>query len=320
MTTASFKWRKLGHLWSPDSKMAPSWMHSYAQTPSALIFENHIRIYFCTRPVPVKGQFTSLIGFIDVSKSNPMDVIRVSQNPVLKLGAKGCFDEFGTNPVSVIRHGDTIRAYYAGWTRCESVPFNAAIGMAISRDEGHSFERMGPGPVLSYCPDEPYVIGSPKIRCFNDCWYLYYAAGRKWIKAEGRSEPVYRIRSAISSNGIEWKKTGADLIETILGEDECQASADIIYYQGKYHMFFSYRQALNFKNKERGYRIGYAHSNDLIEWHRNDELAGINISDEGWDSEMVSYPNVFVNDGNLFMLYQGNEVGRHGFGLAILEN
>ncbi len=34
---------------------------------------------------------------------------------------------------------------------------------------------------------------------------------------------------------------------------------------------------------------------------------------------MVSYPHVFVLDGETYMLYQGNEMGRTGFGLARLE-
>ncbi|MEI6898836.1 MAG: glycosylase, partial [Bacteroidota bacterium] len=36
-------------------------------------------------------------------------------------------------------------------------------------------------------------------------------------------------------------------------------------------------------------------------------------------SEMISYPHVFSLDGNIYMLYLGNHVGRYGFGLARLE-
>jgi hypothetical protein len=47
-------------------------------------------------------------------------------------------------------------------------------------------------------------------------------------------------------------------------------------------------------------------------------MAGINVSESGWDSEMVNYPNVFMLDGVAYMLYQGNEMGRAGIGLAKL--
>ena len=74
----------------------------------------------------------------------------------------------------------------------------------------------------------------------------------------------------------------------------------------------------NYKGKEGGYRIGYASSVDMINWNRRDEMAGMSVSESGWDSEMVNYPHVFMLDGETYMLYQGNEMGRSGIGLAKL--
>ena len=34
---------------------------------------------------------------------------------------------------------------------------------------------------------------------------------------------------------------------------------------------------------------------------------------------MQCYPHVFECDGKVYLLYNGNEFGRHGFGLARLE-
>ena len=66
-------------------------------------------------------------------------------------------------------------------------------------------------------------------------------------------------------------------------------------------MYFSYRHGTDFRNRERGYRIGYAWSNDQIHWHRKDELAGIDVSDCGWDSEMICYPHVVTIDDKIYM-------------------
>ena len=52
---------------------------------------------------------------------------------------------------------------------------------------------------------------------------------------------------------------------------------------------------------------------------REDEKVGIDVSHDGWDSNMISYPHVFELDGEIIMLYLGNEFGRNGFGLAKLE-
>ncbi len=316
-----FKWKKLGRIFNPVDLQERSWMHEYAQAPSVVIFDKHVRVFFASRPVPdEKGQYISRLGYVDLNRANLFDIINVCQEPILPLGELGTFDEFGTYPVSVIKNENEIRAYYAGWTRCESVPFNAAIGLAISTNHGESFTKLGPGPILSYTPDEPFVLGSPKIRKFNNTWYLWYSAGRKWLANDGQPQPVYKIRMAHSSDGINWTRMGKNLIEDFLEENECQASADVFFYKEKYHMFFSYRYNLNYRDKGRGYQIGYAVSDDLLTWKRDDSKAGITESGNGWDSDSVSYPYVFELDNAIYMLHQGNEMGRFGFGLAKLES
>jgi hypothetical protein len=67
------------------------------------------------------------------------------------------------------------------------------------------------------------------------------------------------------------------------------------------------------------YRIGYAESSDGRHWERRDGEAGIDVSDSGWDSEMLAYPCVFDHRGQRYMLYNGNGFGQTGIGLAILS-
>lgn len=314
-----FKWEKLGKLFDPAERQSGSWMHAFAQSPSVVLYETHVRVYFCTRPKPdADGMYLSYLAYLDLDRRNLLDIVKVCKRPLLNLGARGTFDEFGTNPISVIRDGDEMRVYYAGWTRCESVPINGAIGVAISRDGGESFVRLGDGPVLSYGPDEPFMLGSPRIRKFGATWYLWYVSGKEWLKTEGKPEPVYRIRMASSEDGLNWVKHGRDLLERRLGEHECQACPDVLFAGGRYHMFFSYRRSHHYKSREGGYRIGYAVSDDMLNWQRCDEMAGMEVSASGWDSQMVNYPHVFMLDGETYMLYQGNDMGRTGIGLARL--
>jgi hypothetical protein len=174
--------------------------------------------------------------------------------------------------------------------------------------------------VLSHFLDEPFLLGSPRIRKFGDQWSLWYVSGREWLRSSGKPEPVYKIRMATSADGLDWTRAGRDLIQDKLGEHECQACPDVIFKGGRYHMFFSYRTIHNYKSKGEGYRIGYASSVDMINWARCDDLAGMEVSATGWDSEMVSYPHVFTVDGETYMIYQGNGMGRTGIGLARLEN
>jgi predicted GH43/DUF377 family glycosyl hydrolase len=318
-----FKWKKQGLVFDPTRyENRPKWMVNFAQAPNVIVFEDCVRVFFCCRPAPdADNQFVSYCAFVDLDRKDLFNVINISKEPVLSLGGLGSFDEFGTYPVSVIRDGADIVAIYGGWSRCESVPFNISLGLARSKDDGVNFQKYGVGPVLSYSPDEPFIITSPKIRRYGDIWYLAYTAGRRWILgADGRPEIIYKLRIATSTDGINWSKLNQDIVESKLGEDEAQACPDIIFSNGKYHMFFCYRHGLDFReNKNRSYRIGYASSTDMLSWQRNDSIMNLDISEEGWDSEMVAYPTVFELDGNVYMLYAGNGVGKTGFGLAKLK-
>ena len=122
---------------------------------------------------------------------------------------------------------------------------------------------------------------------------------------------MFKIRAAESADGLTWLRHGVALIDDVLEEDECQASPDVIFYQGLYHMFFSYKYSSDFRNSSRGYRIGYASSSDLVTWRREDSKAGIDVSPGvSWDDQSIAYPHVFELDGNVYMLYLGNAVGR----------
>ena len=151
-------------------------------------------------------------------------------------------------------------------------------------------------------------------------WYIY---GIKWQKFTEADAPdrVYKIAHGTSVDGKVWHRDGRQIIDDCLNSDECQALPTVIKLNGVYHMYFCFREAYGFrKDPERGYRLGYAWSSDLENWVRNDSIRGIDISQEGWDSKMQCYPHIFECDGNVYLLYNGNEFGRYGFGLAVLES
>jgi len=50
-----------------------------------------------------------------------------------------------------------------------------------------------------------------------------------------------------------------------------------------------------------------------------DELHGLAVASEGWDSTMTCYPFVLSFDGRTVMFYNGNGFGSTGFGYAVLE-
>ncbi len=150
-------------------------------------------------------------------------------------------------------------------------------------------------------------------------WYIY---GTKLIKPNGSApERVYKIAHAESTDGISWRRD-SKLIISDKYEHECQALPTVIKINNTLHMYFCYRKAFDFrKNRENGYRIGYAYSENNIDWTRADDQSGIDIGQENdWDSDMMCYPHLFQIGEKIFMLYNGNDFGRYGFGFAELVN
>ena len=55
-----------------------------------------------------------------------------------------------------------------------------------------------------------------------------------------------------------------------------------------------------------------------MNWTRDDLKLNFNLPNEGWDSEMMCYPHLFKIDSTIYLLYNGNNFGRYGFGAAKL--
>ncbi|BBE49951.1 hypothetical protein OYT1_ch0378 [Ferriphaselus amnicola] len=316
------KWQKLGKIFDPTQHTLPNGCVQFAQSPQALVFDDFVRIYFSTRAVDTNGKFLSHIAFVDMRK-NLREVIRVSDQTVIPLGGLGCFDEHGIFPMSVLRHGDSVYGYTCGWNRRVSVSVDTAIGLAISHDDGLTFQRIGDGPVLAASMQEPCLVGDGFVKVINSVFHMWYIFGTGWHKYAPDAAPdrTYKIGHATSKDGITWVKEEARrIISDKLGPDESQALPTVIGISGRHHMFFCYRESFDFRlGKGRGYRIGHAWSDDLTNWTRDDDDPLLEGKLGEWDSDMQCYPHVFECDGRIYLLYNGNQFGRYGFGLAELE-
>ncbi len=322
MSITFMKWKKLGKIFDPTQHTLPNNCKEFAQSPQALVFDNFVRIYFSTRERDESTEkFLSHIAFVDMDKKFE-NIINVSSETVIKLGDLGTFDEHGIFPINVLKHEDKILAYTCGWSRRVSVSVETSTGLAYSDDNGLTFKKMGDGPVLTSSLHEPFLVGDSFVKRYKNTWHMWYIYGTCWIdNAEEETARVYKIGHAVSADGINWNKEGRQIIDDVLNADECQALPTVIEHNSRYHMYFCYRQAIGFrKDKTRGYRLGYAFSDDLQHWVRDDANAGIAFSDEGWDSDMQCYPHIFKCEEKIYLLYNGNEFGRHGFGIAVLED
>lgn len=317
------RWIKKGLIFDPSKHKLYNNCNEFAQSPQTLVFDDFVRIYFSTRNTDERGQYLSHIAFVDMS-TDLEKILDISSEAIIELGSLGNFDEHGIFPFSPFQDVNRILAYTCGWSRRISVPVETAIGIAESKDNGRTFQRAGDGPILGPSLKEPFLVGDGFVRKYNDTYYMWYIFGTRWIPATN-IEPVarvYKIGHAFSKDAINWQRgEGDQIIADVLNEDECQALPTVVESGGKYHMIFCFREATDFrKNPQRSYKLGYAYSTDLVTWIRDDNNVGIKPTDGEWDSEMMCYPHLFRVKNKTYLLYNGNEFGKLGFGLAELES
>lgn len=314
------KWEKLGKIFDPRDHALAANCEEFAQSPQVVLFADFVRIYFSTRERDPVGKYLSHVAFVDMDTAFQR-VLRTSTRPVLPLGARGSFDEHGIFPISPLRVGNRIYAYTTGWTRRVSVSTDSGIGLAISTDQGETFTRHGQGPVLGSSLHEPFLVSDAFVMQHDGQFHMWYIYGQRWIKPSGSAAPdrVYKIAHATSSDGIAWSKSHRTVIPDCIDADECQALPTVLFHEGRHHMLFCYRHATDFRtNPQRAYRLGHASSSDLVHWHRDDSpVLAMGASGE-WDSDMQCYPHLVRLEGAVYLLYNGNEFGRFGFGLARL--
>lgn len=313
-------WKKLGKVFDPTRNKPHPWMQEYAQCPTPFVLDDkRLRVYFACRPQRGEDmQYVSHPGYVDLARDDLTRIVGVSAAPLLPLGDLGAFDEFGIMPSSVVRHRDLVYLYYTGWTRMSSVPYTVDIGMAISRDGGETFEKTTPGPIFGLTLNEPYLVNSPLVRIVGGQWHMWYMTGRKWLIHEGRPESVFQIAHATSQDGIVWERNGIPIVPT-LSEDECQDIFSPFFLDGKWNAVFAYRKPAGFRTDPAcAYRFGYAWSDNIVTWKRDDAQAGIDVSESGWDSQMVCSSQTIELDGRILLFYCGNGFGREGFGIAEL--
>jgi len=309
------KWIKKGLIFSVDNNY--DWMVSHASIPIPLILDEHIlRIYFSSRDAMGRSR----PAFIDVNINEPENILFINDKPLFDLGDIGTFDDNGIMPSSIIRKDDKIFMYYIGWNPQVTVSYRLSIGLAISHDNGISFQKYSSGPLLDRSLKEPFFNTAPYVIREDNIYKMWYVSCTGWKIVENHTEPVYLIKYAESNDGILWTKYDNICINYSY-DGEALGRPCVIKENNIYKMWYSTRGSNNYRSKKgQHYRLGYAEAIDGINWLKKDDLVGIDVSEKGWDSEMIEYSSIYQYNNRKYMLYNGNGFGKSGFGYAILES
>ncbi len=301
------RWRKLGRMFVPDGSV--DWMTSHAMVPFAEHLEDdRFRVYFSSRDRSGRGH----VGRFDIDMKDPTRVLSVSPRPLLGPGPLGAFDDNGVTLTWITQLPTRRLLYYNGWSLGVSVPFYLSIGQAISEDGGVTYRRISAAPLFERSTVDPFLTASASVLVEDGHWRMWYVSAERWEATQAGPKHFYHIRYADSIDGLAWRREGRVCLD-FSGPDEHAIARPCVLRDGQvYRMWYCHRGP--------SYRIGYAESNDGLAWERLDDEVGIDVSPNDWDGEMLAYPHVFDHEGRRYMLYNGNDYGRTGIGLAVLES
>lgn len=304
MPKSYLKWQRKGLLIRPDP--ARWWMHTHAMVPTPhLRADGTHRIYFSGRNTCNQSH----IGWADITLKNGLaTVARISEKPVLMPGKLGTFDDNGVTPSCAVQVGHELLLYYIGWNPGSTTRMNIYGGLAVSTDDGDSFQRWSEAPILERSRTDPYINTAPFVVIHNGKLRMFYVSGVGWDDPEN---PRYLIKTATSLDGKHWQRKGGICIDFSNPKEKALARPFVVVEEGHWKMWFSH--------KGKNYRFGYAESNDGVSWLRIDSQAGFDVSPTGWDSQMIEYGAVVRSGSHRYLFYNGNNYGFDGIGYAVSQ-
>jgi hypothetical protein len=300
------KWKKIGLIYRPQ--FDGTWRDNSALTPTAIeLSRERIRVFASFRDKDGVGR----IGYVDVSAKNPQNILAISQSPVLDIGEPGMFDDNGVILGDVLRVGKKFYMYYIGFQLVQKAKFLAYTGLAVGNETADTFTRISSCPVMDRHDEGKLIRAVHSVIYEDDRFKIWYAVGNNWKRIRGVDFPQYDINYVESVDGLSFT-SGVKVLRNELSNNEYRIGRPRVYKIAEdYVMNFTYGTT------DGRYLAGQATSNDGINWERNDLAIGIYPSDEGWDSLHLIYPCILTTaSGNTYMFYNGNDMGKYGFGCA----
>lgn len=295
-------WRKLGLLYQPQSTHPK--LVSHAANPLPVLLQNDTyRIFYSGRD----AQNRSSVGAVDIDIVQ-RNVVQEYREPWFTHGPEGSFYEAGVSIGNAYEVQGRHYIGFMGWQNPEGGHWRGDIGRLQMAEDG-SLSLDSATPLMGADATDPISLSYPFVMQDGDRYRMWYGSTVAWDAGNG--EMLHVIKHAHSADGLHWHRDGLAVPYT-LGEAQAFSRPSLLRDAQGYHLWFSYRSGSGVP-----YRIGYAYSIDGEVWQHGD--AGIDVSRDGWDSDMLCYPFVFQHGGARYMLYNGNGYGRSGFGIARWE-
>lgn len=302
-------WQKLGLLYCPSGFNQHPKLLSHAANPLPVLIDGDVfRIFFSGRDTDNR----SSVGAVDIDIVK-REVIHVHSQPFFTNGPGSSFYADGVSIGNCYHVDGKQYMLFMGWQAPKGEHWRGDIGRLVVESD-LTLALDSDFPFMSSDDTDPISLSYPWVLEGQDGRFcMWYGSTSTWDAGNG--EMVHTINFASSSDGHHWVREGL-AVPYELGIAQAFSRPTVARgAQGEYEMWFSYRSGTG-----QTYRIGHAVSRDGKAWTLALSNAGIDVSADGWDSEMIEYPFVFEHKNQRYMLYNGNGYGKTGFGLAVLTH
>lgn len=299
-------WRKLGLLYSPLLTQKHPKLISHASNPLAVhLYDDVYRVFYSGRDAFNR----SSVGGVDIDILK-QKIVKDYYEPFFVHGPKGSFFADGVSIGNCYEVNGVCYMLFMGWQSPEGEQWRGDIGrLVVSSENTLSLESST--PFIGSDVHNPISLSYPWVKKHsNNDYEMWYGSTTTWDA--GNQEMIHVINHATSNDGHNWQHRGLSIPYEI-GEAQAFSRPSVIAEDVR-EMWFSYRGG-----SEKKYRIGYAKADKNQDWQLLLDDTGIDVSSSGWDSEMIEYPFVFEHKNKKYMLYNGNDYGKTGFGLAVFE-
>lgn len=298
------EWIKSGQLFEVNGTNPAIVSHAANPLP-VLLYNNVYRIFFSARNSANK----SSVSFVDIDILSK-EIINNPDEVVFSFGNEASFYSHGVSIGNCYTQNNMQYILFMGWQQKPGEHWRGDVGRLCLTQKLKL--ELNPAKAFMETDQEDKVsLSYPWVMFHNGIYKMWYGSTLDWTSENG--EMIHVIKYATSVDGEHWEKHGI-AIPYELGVAQAFSKPSVLINATGYHMWYSYRSG-----DGTAYRIGYAHSSDGQEWQRMHNKVGIDVSASGWDSEMLCYPFVFEHKNDIFMLYNGNNYGRNGFGIAKLK-
>jgi hypothetical protein len=299
------KWENFGLLYKPESNF--DWMSSHATLPTVLQTDAHnFKIFYSTRDISGRSHTT----YVDLNflKWRPGILLKNKRKlPCFSPGLMGHFDDSGVQVSSFARTGKVLYAYYLGWTRKVNVPFSAEIGIAIV-DDCYNFKRVQKLPIYKKSELEPLTFGYPTIFRRNNTNFMYYDGIDEWNE-NNLDDYKFDLRMAVMQKGT-W--VYSDKIVFDNNNYKSITRPSFIKLQNELIMIYSCNTYGKYQ-----LQAAYQSKSKKNLWIRKKNFI-FDSSSQEWDSEEQVFCNIFKYHKDYYMVYNGNNYGKTGFGISKL--